>query len=293
VHARELLSFRRFRKALDLQTSADATGGQQDVLPDELGLDRRGNGERWSVAELIQVGRESAREAGIPNPSQSVCIEWGLLTAARNNPFEVAQFTQAEALSHLRLILFDFGPDTSATRNAELIERITDRLLVAMQPHLNDTTEDFDHWLFRDFDNVIHQVAQRVAGEGPIPRAVVRQARIELAFRAYEYAGQCVGRAMRDFRAALPQPLNRQEMPAFETIYLGCRWLGGLPFLLLSKHTRHVRDALQDVINEPDNPEAGGTLLRLLYFHAEMTRRRREADRIYQSQRRQRRARDS
>jgi hypothetical protein len=272
---------------------AAATCGQHDVLPDEVGLDPSGNGERWSVAQLIQFGHESAVAAGIAHPSQRTCSERGLLTAARNNPIDVAQFSPAEALRHLRLILFDFGPNTAAARNPATIDRITERLLEAIWRHLNDTTENFDGWLFRDFDNVIHQVAQRVAGEGPIPREAVRQVRIELAFRAYQYAGQCVDRTMLDFLAALPQTLTRNERAAFEMFHLGRWWLGGLRLLLLHQHIGHVRQAIQDVLAEPDNPVATGALLRSLHYRAEMTRRRREADRIYQAQRRQRRARDS
>jgi hypothetical protein len=239
-------------------TGESTAGGQQDVLPDEVGFDASGNGERWSVAQLIQFGHESAVAAGIANPSQRICIEWGLLTAARNSPIDVAHFSQAEALRHLRLILFDFGPNTVAARNSETIERITERLLEANWKHRNDPTKDFDHWLFHDFDNVIHQVAQRVVGEGPIPREAVRQVRIELAFRVYQYAGQCVDRAMRDFLAALPQPLNRNERAVFAMFYLGCRWIGDLPLLLLHQHTHHVRQAIQAVLAEPDNPVAIG-----------------------------------
>jgi hypothetical protein len=291
--ARELLEFRQFRGPVDLWAPSSVASGYSDVLPDEIGLDANGEGTRWSIDELIRVGRASAAEAGVVNPNQRTCIEWGLFAAARNRPIDVAHFSQADAIHYLRLILFDYGPRTAANRNPELVDRITERLLEAIWRHLNDTTEAFDRWLFHDFDNVIHQIAQRVSGQGPIPREAVRQVRIELAFRAYQYAGQCMDRVMRDFLVALPQRLSPSERAVFETFYLGRRWLGGLPLVLLHRHTSHIRHAIQNLLAESDESAAAGALLQLLYFLADTTRRRREADRIYQAQRRQRQDRSS
>ena len=180
-----------------------------DVLPGRVGLDGEGRGDRWTVAELIGRGRAvagaDAGEAGL--------IAAGLLEGARLDPLDPARLSQDEALGLVRMALFDAGP---AGRVGEAdVRAVTRRLLEALRRHLGDDAEAFRRWFFDDLDGLVHSIAKRKKGGGPIPRETVRQALLGLIFDSHTHVGDCVRLQMKAFLRDLPEPLGPAERALF------------------------------------------------------------------------------
>lgn len=252
----------------------------RDVLPDEIGT--RAGGKRWSVTELMRQGRAAAEALGNPAPDEAECIRYGLLEAARRDPVDVASLSREEVMRYLRLGLFDLGPGKIAP---DLADRVEERLLTAIEKKQDATPEQFRRWWYIEFDNVVHAIAKAKRNGGPIERAEVRQAVLELVFRSFTYVGSCVAIQMRAFADALPTPLTAQERVLFDAVYGLQDALGGLPLILLHDRFPLLREIILEIWQTPENPHLWGVFLRMLQFHAEMVQRKRESERVYSPRR--------
>src|SRR5262249_17077939 len=112
---------------------------ERDILPDDLGQDVQGRGERWSVEGLIRRGAEVARSAGYVRPITAYCIHYGLIEAARLKPLPIAE---DRVPSLIRSALYNVDPTEKLA--PELLDVVTDRLLVALDRHLEDPTDQFN-----------------------------------------------------------------------------------------------------------------------------------------------------
>jgi len=135
-------------------------GDKADILPADIGLDSHGRGRRWSVAELMAHGRNAAALSGNSGPMPADCIRLGLLASARMNPFGPDELSEEKALAVVRLALFDLGPLTEPI-GEELRDLVHSRILGALEPHLFDSRDDFNHWFFEAVDNIVHQVSKK------------------------------------------------------------------------------------------------------------------------------------
>ena len=258
---------RSFSRRADLSLTAAEKGGRdgRSILPARIGLDREGHGRRWSVAELLEQGRDRA-------------IAAGLFAAARRDPLDPGASTESEARGLVRLALFDRGPVAGGI-GVVAKQAVTERLLAAIETHQDDDAETFTRWFFEDRDNLIHQIAKQRKRGGPHPREVVRQAVLDLVFDAYTYAGDCVCLQMQAFLEALPTPLDAGERAWFEAVYYKQPYLGGLPLVLIRERFTFLREAILDLMDDPGDGERVGVLLRLLQYYEEMATQRRDADR--------------
>jgi hypothetical protein len=266
---------RGFHAESDLY-AAYATGDQYDVLPDGLGLDTAGAGERVRPGELMAAGAAAARAAGSDAPSTAECIRRGLLEFARANPIDPRALQPEHALSLVRMALFDLpdGPKASEEQVATVFGKLAD----AMCKHERDDQTAFNEWLFGPVADKVKSIAQRKGGGGRLPREIARRAYLELVWRSHEYAANCVRNATWSFAAALPEPLTATERALFDALYSGQTYLGGLPLVLVQGRFDFLAEALQAVWVNPHDGQAVGALLRMLAYYGEMANKRRAAD---------------
>ncbi|MDB5307237.1 MAG: hypothetical protein JWO38_1439 [Gemmataceae bacterium] len=273
---------RTFARESDLYVPAAGRGGADDrhVLPEDLGRDGRGNGAPWTPRDLLARGRAAA---GDPAPTPAGCIRLGLLAAARLNPMDPAALPEVRARALVRLALFDLGPLDGGPDEA-VIATVEGRLSAALERHGGDDTAAFNRWFFKNTDTIVHAIAKQKKGGGPLPRARVRQALLELVFRSFASVGDCVHVQMTAFARALPDPLTGDERALFDSLYRKQPHLGGLPLVLLHDRFAFLREAILDVWDDPHDPARVGALLQLLSYYGIMVGKKREADRRYKAQ---------
>lgn len=273
---------RTFRRTEDLYLSPAqrSSPDQYTVLPEEY-LEIHGSQTAPDpVAKLMADGIETANRKGWRNPPPEVLIRLGLLDAARLAPLDPAKLTSNEIQRLLRIVLFDVGQSDSQF-SAEVMSTVTGRLLRAMERHIDDDTEDFSRWFFEEGDNIVHQIAKQRKGGGPIDRGLVREALAEIVFQSIGHVGNAVHAQMREFAAALSPALNASERLVFDAVFQNHAALGGLPLIALHEWWHPLREALFDIWEDPGDTNRWGAMLRFLYWHSEMIRKRREADRTY------------
>ena len=250
--------------------------GECNVLSDAVGLNVEGKGRRFSVSELTELGRRTAREAGRNNPNSAQAIQYGLLAAAKMNPLEV---TPDEVPNLVRMVLFDL-PAGEKAPSEELIEIVTERLLAAIDRHLDDSGEAFDAWFTGPKNSLLKQIAQQKSKPGgKLSRDEVRRALLHRGWQAYAYVGQCVHALLRTVKNSVPDPLNEEERRLFEAMHESQPMYGDLPLALLAERARFLKQAILAIWNEPENGDHLRVLHRLLAYYAEMASKRREADR--------------
>ena len=269
---------REFRREGDLRVTPAVRSDQQDcdVLSDTIGLDANGNGKRWSVGEFLRRGREAAIAAGHDSPDEGACIHFGLLEGARLSPFAVADLSERELRSLVRIGLFDLGPSPVSIECGDLRDRVIDRLLTAVDKHLDDITEEFNAWFFEGIHNVIHQVAKRKREGGEIDRDIVSQVFLELVFDAHRYMAESVHVALSMFAETVG--LSDEEFAIYELLYLKRSDLGGLLLVMLRSRFGIAKEILQEMWGDPGNRQLTGTLLRLVQLYGDMASKRRAAD---------------
>jgi len=270
---------RHFRRKSELfiTRAARLEHENKNVLPHDLGLDVQGRGIRWSVNELLKRGREAAITLGNNEPIEELWIRLGLLESARLNPFDPATLTVRESRSLVRQALFDLGTGTEVATQ-EQKDRVCDLLLAALEKHADDSTDHFRTWFFEQADNLIHQIAKKKKGGGPIDRTLVRQAMLEIVFDAHEYIADTILAWAHDFCRALPYRLSRADHDLFSLLYCKRRGLGGFPLIMLHERFEVIRECVVEAISAPTDKFSIGRLLRVLHYYAVMCRERRNAD---------------
>lgn len=276
---------RSFSRAQDLYVPRPGriTQDQASVLPANIGQDARGQGQPWTDGELIAHGREKARLAGDESADTAKCIRLGLLEAAWRNPMDTKSVTAAQARLVVRLALFDLGPADNSVDTATL-ETVEARLLHALDRHLADDTAAFNKWFFDNVDNIIHQIAKSKGEGGRIARTVVRQAILEIVFRAFTYVSQCVHSVMQDFREGICPELGADEQAHFDLLYLQQPCLAAMPLIMLFDRFDFLREIILELLERPTDRPLMGVLLRLLNYYGEMAAAKREGDRRYKRQ---------
>lgn len=249
---------------------------ERDVLPETLGLDARGRGHRWSVSELTARGAEAARLAGLARPNAGQRIRYGLLEAAKRDPLTVPA---AKVPQLVRSALFHVSPSTGDL-DPGLVDAVAERILEALDTHLEDDAENFDKWFQGRHNSLVHQVAKKKHGRGgQLDEEDVREAILELGWRAYRYVGDCVNAQMRTVENAMPEPLRGAERELYEHMHLAQPYLGGLPLVLLAERLGFIQEAVWEVWQDLADPGRLPVLYRVLDYYAVMAAKRRDADR--------------
>lgn len=197
------------------------------------------------------------------------------MEAARSTPHQIEDLPAEEIQNLIRLSLFGLNQGRPP-RDAQIEERIEQRLIEAVQRHLDQSTDDFDQWMFCDFDNLVQQLANRRTG-GQIPRESVRYVLFDLLWRSHRYVSACVCLQMQALRLALPK-LSSIESHRFGLWFEQQPWLGELVPILLHSRIGYVFPTLLDLEESPGDLKPVGVMLRALCLHAELVQNRREAD---------------
>ena len=225
-------------------------------------------------------GREQAAQLqGIINPTPEDCIACGVNHEAAVHPANISGLTADDLRRSLRHALFDLGPSEVAV-DPITKDRVYGRLVDAMQPHLGEPIADFNRWFFENVDGIVHQISKRKKPDGPIQRAVVRQAILEIVFDSWRYVGQNVSIFMRSVSRAIKPSLSTDEQTAFDVLYRRNQYLGDLPLVLFHEQFPKIRPAVLEIYDNPHAPAAWGRLQRVLHTYAMMIARRRDADRL-------------
>lgn len=271
----------RFDSSQDLAITPSGRAGPEikDVLPDDLGLDLQNQGHRWSVKELIERGEKAAHVAGCVRPTMAKRIHHGLVEAARLKPLPIPN-DKVPRLIRSAL----FAVDRADESNCELVENVTERLLEALYPHLDDDKRTFDKWFLGPNNSLVHQLAkQKLSPGGELVKEDVRRVLVHLGWQAYEYATNCVLAQMRTFQNALPDPLTDREQLYYEHMHLPQPYLGNLPLVLLGPRLGFVKELLWDLWERLPDQSLVPVFHRLLDYYETMASRRREADRRIKS----------
>jgi hypothetical protein len=248
----------------------------RDVLPYNFGQTAQGEGQRWSVKHLTDVGRREAQAAGCRNPTSPHAIPWGVYEAAKLNPLEIPP---EEVPALVRTAIFEVAPG-QADPDPGLIEIVQERLLEAIDEHLDEPREDYDRWFTGPANSLVKQIAQQKKKPGGrLRQEEVRLALLHLGWHSYEYVGPCVHALMRTIKNAIRDPLNGQERQLFEHMHESQPYYGNLPVALLAERTHFLRRAVLAIWQEPENREHVQVLHRLLQYYAQMADKRRQADR--------------
>ncbi|MEO1996456.1 MAG: hypothetical protein ABGZ17_14405, partial [Planctomycetaceae bacterium] len=158
--------------------------GEWNVLPFALRSSRPGS----AISDLLEQGATEARAWGFTEPDFETRLFKGLLAAAKHSPIELDQMTPVQRSGMIRLLLFDAGQASGDTEFGRLVlqhrETVTQRLLDALEAHLEDDTDAFRKYFLEATSDLIRRISKQVRGGGPIPRAVVREIRLQLLIDA-------------------------------------------------------------------------------------------------------------
>ena len=268
---------RQFQYARDLfvRRPGRPTDGERDVLPEDFGLTAQHEGHRVSVGQLMERGREAAREAGYRNPISKRAIPYGMYETAKLNPLGVRT---EEVPGLVQRALFDTDPSDAAP-SPEVIEIVTERLLEAIHARPAESSAGFYQWFVGPSNTLVKQIAQQKKSRGgELNRDDVRRALLYLGWHAYQYVGDCIHALMRTIKHSLPQPLNDDEKRIFEHMFERQPYYGDLPVALLAERLPFILPAVVAIMEEPQNEEHVHVLHRLLNNYASMAPVRRVAD---------------
>ncbi|HEV2972373.1 MAG TPA: hypothetical protein VGY55_20535 [Pirellulales bacterium] len=250
---------------------------ERNVLPSDLGRTADGRGRKWSIQQLLKRGEEAATAIGITRPTTRQCISYGLLAGAQLNPLEISG---KDLQLLVRMALYDLPQGESPPR--EMVDQVSDRILVAVQRHWHDGPAKFQKWFAGPHNNFLKTIAEQPNSPGGnLPREAVRRVFLDLGIEAYVYVAGCVEAFAKWFQKALPEKLTRAELQQFEQVFMRQHYLGGLPLVLVMERSEIIRDSIVNIWENPGDRQATRVLHRQLYFYTEMIANRRAADRRF------------
>ena len=242
---------------------------------------RMGEGSHCKDDEVLQFGQRKASELGFPTQRMnhdSFRRLW-LLEQARLDPVDIRGLDVDGCFHFVRSCMFDLTPSEKLSEAD--VAKLEERFLDAISEHVQDDSDRFNHWFFERIDNIIHRVAKKRRGGGPMPRDTARQALLEMVVRSYRYGAQCIDLQMQEFTRALPtrSALNATEQARFDLVYRCQPWLGNIPLIVLHQRFGYLEEFLRELHQCPMSPAHPGILLRLLDWYGQSVSSRRMIDR--------------
>ena len=149
----------RNARQLGICTAGRCSGAERDRLPADIGLDRFGNGTRWTIGRVKEEGCRSAATRGIRDPSEDKIVRLGLLEAAQTNPLDV---TDSEAEVLVRLTLFKLELAVDAVTDEEL-QLVANRVKEAINKRLHIPDDDFRIWIEDTKSSLVRSIERSLA----------------------------------------------------------------------------------------------------------------------------------
>ncbi|OAI45577.1 hypothetical protein AYO44_12815 [Planctomycetaceae bacterium SCGC AG-212-F19] len=265
-----------YNKDLRVAKSGRSDPKEEDILPETIGLDAQGGGQRWTVGELTRRGEEAVRKTGIATSTAAQRIRYGLLEAARLNPLPIG-VDKASLL--VRSALFNLGP-TADEIDPELIDIVGERVIEAFQNHLEDNTKQFRKWYLDPKNSLVHQIGKKSRSRGGrLDEGEVRAALLRLGWDAYRSVGDCISLQMQAVAHAFPVDFTAEERAIFKQMHLPQPYFGNLPLILVVDRFGFMQDVLWEIWQGIPPTEVVPVLHRVLDYYAEMATKRREVDR--------------
>ena len=251
--------------------------GFATMLPADVGLFPNGEGTIWSINKLIEEGRNAARDDGLTNASEADAINYGLLSAAMQNPATGIE-TGVEVIIHNAL--FDVSRQVTECSPA-LINDVWNRFMYLLRKHLDDDLSKFDSWLAGDHSNLPRAIAlsRKLRGEAALPRGEVKSALQYLGWQGCMAVAECVEWFADRFAQALPRPLSLDERRLFEAMYYRQAYFGGLSLPLIMARADQFRPVVTKLWDNPFDEHLIGALHRVLDWYAQMVAAKRAVER--------------
>jgi hypothetical protein len=277
---------REFRWSGDLylrhgnrEFSEDSNILRSIVLPGDY-LNNKG---RESIRILRRKGKQAAQDAGILEPTDFECLQFGIWSAAKEWPL---QLHDSEATTLLiRQALFDVDGE-SHPEDIELREILVERFSVAFENHRNDSTDAFNTWFFNS--SVIKQLArQKKTRGGALEGKLLRDGLIRLGWDAYTYVAECLNVQMQAFANALPELLTDWESQIFTEMHQRQAHWGNLCLLQLWERVSFAGPAFRHVIENHGDRQAISACHRMLQDYSALAKARQGADRRGKSSKKQ------
>jgi hypothetical protein len=225
--------------------------------------------------DLIEMGRNAAHDDGIPAPTDEACMRYGLYevarTSAENRPDE-------EIPRLIRRALFKVETSEYDRRlSPEILEYAYERFCMFAEDHLDDSTEEFNNWFFRN--EMLAEMAKKTrAPGGRFDPKILKAALLYWGWTAHEYVAQSLGLQMIAFRNSLKIPLDERERQVFDQMHLPQPHLGGLTLLLLAERFPFAEVAIKRLVENPGDRQTISVFHRMLENYAILAGARREAD---------------
>ena len=275
------LMTRTIRRSEDLRLCQSERGGDsdRDILPDIETNNNLSKTERLTPEELLRCGRKSAQKRGIPANSVSLQIHLGLLEMAHHSSVQANALRPEVSPEIIRISLFGLDQG-ERTDDDELRALVEERMIQAIQKHLELSDKEFGRWMWKDFDNIVQQLAKRTNKQGgPVSRQRVRFILFDLLWRSFGYVSQCVRMQMQAVRQAIEPALTDQERRIFGLWYDSQPWTGGLAPIMLHNRLGLLLPTLADLEEcEAGDDRPWRAFLQALQWSSEMTENRRKAD---------------
>lgn len=267
---------RNFAGPIDLiiKSTGRETAGRKTILPENLGIPYGEEGEPWRITRLQTEGELLAKENGIENPIGQQTINYGFFAAAKTSPIEITESEEIESLVRIAL----YNEQNTVRCDPECQQWIEDRILAALEKHMDDSQEEFDNWFAGPKSSFLTQISKQKSPFGKLSNGMIRWTLLELGWKAYHYVGNCIHTQMRCFQNALSSPLNESERNIFEMVYLNQDYFGDFPLLLLKERLPFLTAPMLSVLSGDDDFDFIGTIHQLLYYYSDMTDIRRDSD---------------
>jgi hypothetical protein len=176
-HLREHLGrTRKLSDALHLCIAARKIRGEIDALPGDIGLNEKGEGERWNAARLMEEGRLAAKARRITSASDDDIVRLGLLAAAELNPLEMSD---AESEFITRATIFLLNTDLP-TPSDELLKFVAIKISDSIDKKQDVSNEEFRTWIEDPHSSLIRSIQR--ASKDKLGRKEIRAALLELAW---------------------------------------------------------------------------------------------------------------
>lgn len=201
-------------RLLNISLAGRPDAATKDILPEDIGLDAAGNGDRWSIGRFKENGITAAKAAGISKPTADDIAWFGLYEAAKRNPLPT---TDAEAEDFLRLAFYTLGPEVAKSDPAA-VDYVAEQVSAFLKDHINDSTEEFDQWIQDRKSNLIGRIAKRKDCQWT--REEVRQAMLELGWRSFKLLAKSID-ACAGIRCCLAEAVDERGKEALCPDLLG------------------------------------------------------------------------